>query len=70
MMPAYILKCLEGGMSQQEIAKKFPQDGELVALWIIFLHGNHWADKEPLDGGYRWSITEKGKNWISRYNFE
>jgi len=57
-------------MSQQEIAKKFPQDGELVAMWVVFLHGNHLAAKDPMDVGYKWTITEKGKEWISRYNFE
>ena len=57
-------------MSQQEIAKKFPQDGELVAMWVVFLQGNHLAAKDPMDVGYKWTITEKGKEWISRYNFE
>ena len=57
-------------MSQEEVAKKFHQDGELVALWVMFLHGNRWAVKEHLDGGYQWAITEKGRQWISRYNFE
>jgi hypothetical protein len=70
MLPAYILKCLEAGFIEKEIAKKFPEDGELVALWVIFLYHNHWAIKEPLDGSYRWRITEKGKNWIAKYNFE
>ena len=70
MMPAYILKCLEAGFSEKEIAKTYPLDWELVALWVSFLYHNHWATKEHLDGSYRWHITEKGHNWIARYNFE
>jgi hypothetical protein len=70
MMPAFILKCLEAGLGEDEIAKMFPEDGQLTRMWIAFLLHNHWATKDFSDGGHRWGITEKGKDWISKYNFE
>ena len=63
-LPAYILKCLAKGDSQKEIASRFPEDGELVALWVSFLRNNQWAQK--LDG--KFSITAKGQAWIDKYD--
>jgi hypothetical protein len=54
---------LAKGDSQEEIASRFPEDGELVGLWISFLRNNHWVEKP--DG--RWNITEKGQKWIEKY---
>jgi hypothetical protein len=48
--------------SQEEIASRFPDDGELVALWVSFLRANHGVEKA--DG--IWSITQKGQNWIDK----
>ena len=63
-LPTYVLQCLASGMSQEQIALKFPEDGELVGLWVSFLRGNHWLTKDK-DG--RWSITAKGHLWIKKY---
>ena len=62
-LPAYILKCLARGDSQEQIASRFPEDGELVGLWVSFLRSNHWMEKS--DG--TWSITQKGQEWIAKY---
>jgi hypothetical protein len=70
MMPAYLLKCLTAGMTEYEIGSKFPEDAELVKLWLSYLYHSHWATKVPLDGSFRWEITHKGKERISRFNFE
>lgn len=64
-LPTYVLQCLEDGMSQDQIALKFPEDGELVGLWVAFLRGNHWMTK---DNEGRWSITKKGLEWIRKYD--
>jgi len=63
-LPAFILRCLASGMSVDQIALKFPEDGELVALWISFLRGNRWTTKDSFGN---WSITPKGQQWISKY---
>ena len=63
-LPIYVLQCLASGMSQEQIALKFPEDGELVALWVSFLRGNHWMTK---DENGRWSISQKGQDWIKKY---
>ncbi|MFL6512983.1 MAG: hypothetical protein ACJ70X_08555 [Nitrososphaera sp.] len=65
-LPTYVLQCLASGMSQELIALKFPEDGELVGLWVSFLRGNHWLTKDK-DG--RWSITAKGHLWIKKYEW-
>jgi hypothetical protein len=52
-------------MSQEQIALKFPEDGELVGLWVSFLRDNHWLTKDK-DG--RWTITAKGHTWIEKYS--
>jgi hypothetical protein len=62
-LPSYILVCLAKGQSQEQIASRFPEDGELVGLWVSFLRRNHWAEK--VDG--RFSITPKGQAWIDKY---
>jgi hypothetical protein len=63
-LPTFVLQCLASGMSQEQIALKFPGDGELVRLWVSFLRGNHRLTKGK-DG--RWSITSKGHTWIEKY---
>jgi hypothetical protein len=63
-LPAYILKCLANDESQELIASRFPEDGELVGLWVSFLRSNHWVTKP--DG--RWIITNKGQAWIDKYD--
>lgn len=66
MLPAYILTRLAKGHSEQAIASSFPEDGELVSLWVAFLRSSHWMEKP--DGKY--IITEKGKKWIEKYGFQ
>jgi hypothetical protein len=51
-------------MSQEQIALKFSEGGELVGLWVSFLRSNHWLTK---DKDRRWSITAKGHTWIEKY---
>jgi hypothetical protein len=34
-------------------------------LWVSFLRGNHWTKK--VDG--KWQITQKGQDWIDRYDY-
>jgi hypothetical protein len=63
-LPAYILTRLAKGESQEEIASRFPEDGELVGLWVSFLRSNHWVEKA--DG--HWKITDKGQKWIEKYD--
>jgi hypothetical protein len=55
---------LAKGETQEEIASRFPEDGELVGLWVSFLRSNHWTEK--LDG--KWIITDKGQKWIEKYD--
>jgi len=57
---------LANGDSQEAIASRFPEDGELVGLWVAFLRNNQWAEK--VDGKY--SITQKGKAWIDKYGLD
>jgi hypothetical protein len=54
---------LAKGEDEDVIATRFPEDGELVGLWVSFLRSNHWMQK--LDG--KVSITEKGQAWIDKY---
>jgi hypothetical protein len=54
---------LAKGEDQNIIAARFPEDGELVGLWISFLRSNNWMQK--VDG--KVSITEKGQAWIDKY---
>jgi hypothetical protein len=63
MLPAYILTRLSRGDSERQIAAMFPEDGELVSLWVAFLRSSHWMEKP--DG--KWIITEKGRKWIEKY---
>ena len=42
-LPIYISSTVLSNrhMSQEQIVLKFPEDGELVGLWVSFLRGNH-----------------------------
>jgi hypothetical protein len=62
--PAYILKCLQHGVTEDEIVQIFDGDKQLVRMWMCFLSHNHWGKQLSL---YDWIATEKGQKAIERY---
>lgn len=61
----YIAKCLQSGLSEQEITIKFSGDSQLVKMWIIFLTHNQWMQPMPNDPNNRkWIVTDKGRTWL------
>ena len=65
MTAAHILVCLtQEGKSNEEIAKDFDNNLELVAVWIDYMIGINWMYK---DGNKKWIVTGNGKKWIDRY---
>ena len=58
MTAAHILVCLtKEGKSNDEIAKDFDNNLELVTVWIDYMK----------DGGEKWIATDEGKKWIEKY---
>ena len=64
MTAAHILVCLtQEGKSNEEIAKDFDNNLELVTVWIDYMIGINWMYK---DGGEIWIATDEGKKWIEK----
>jgi hypothetical protein len=61
----YVLKCLENGMTKEQIAVLFDNDSQLVNIWIDFLIDNRWIIPDMPNG--RWIVTEKGRETTARY---
>jgi len=65
MTAAHILVCLtQEGKSNDEIAKDFDNNLELVTVWIDYMIGINWMYK---DGGEKWIATDEVKKWIEKY---
>jgi hypothetical protein len=55
------MRCIDSGISDQEIVRRFKGDEQLVNIWIMFLRGNHWL--EPDKNG-KLVMTDKAKEWL------
>ncbi|MFL6506384.1 MAG: hypothetical protein ACJ704_00395 [Nitrososphaeraceae archaeon] len=65
MTAAHILVCLtKEDKSNEEIAKDFYNNLELVIVWIDYMIGINWMYK---DGSEKWIATDNGKKWIEKY---
>jgi len=58
------MKCLSAGQYPEQIVDKFDGDKQLVDLWMSFLIHNKCI-QNPVD--HRWIVTEKGKEWMKKY---
>ena len=66
MTAAHILVCLtQEGKSNEEIAKDFDNNLELVSVWIDDMIGINWIYKN-IDGGNKWIATDNGKKWVEK----
>jgi hypothetical protein len=62
----YVAKCLQFGLSEQEITIKFSGDSQLVKMWIIFLTYSQWMQSMSDDqNNQKWMVTDKGKTWLA-----
>jgi hypothetical protein len=62
--PAYILECLQQGLTENQIIQLFDGDRQLVRMWLCFILHNHWANQQSI---HDWLPTEKGQLAIERY---
>jgi hypothetical protein len=61
---AYILRRLtEKGENMEDMIPDFNGDKELVKMWVLFLHHNHFMNQQ----GERWQLTDKGRFWLQNH---
>jgi hypothetical protein len=66
---AYVLGCLQEGMSEEEIGGLLKSDSQLVRMWISFLIHNHWVESIMDDFEKRkWIVTDKGEAWLRKFH--
>ncbi|HEY7570426.1 MAG TPA: hypothetical protein VH796_03565 [Nitrososphaeraceae archaeon] len=65
MSAVHILICLTEGKSNEEIAKDFDGNIELVCVWIDYMVGINWVHRNAVDG--TWVASGDGKKWIEKY---
>lgn len=58
---AYVLQCLEKGLTRKEIVEDFENDEQLVDVWFSFLLQYRWI--EQVDELDEWVVTTDGKKW-------
>lgn len=64
---AYVLGCLQEGLSEEAIGELLKSDPQLVRMWISFLIHNHWVENFMDDFDKRkWIVTDKGDAWIEK----
>jgi predicted transcriptional regulator len=63
----FVLEALCGGQEKSEIIKSMHGDKQLFDLWLNFLVHNGWVKHQiNKDLSYRYELTEKGKEWVSK----
>ena len=58
----HVMDCLAQHRDEAAIAKSPGFDEQLVTMWVLFLHHNHWMSKTTGN----WAVTPKGASWRSK----